>query len=507
MAKLNVFASTQNFSPADFEGIWDFIYHYSGSTKAYLGVVTFDATGSLISGKLFTEGYTIVSGNVMFTNTNTGEVSGTLTLGIGVVDTLKGVMDKKKNYVDGNWRNNLGKRGTFCARKRLPIDPRIGEAISWASKKLGDRDYPSKCLGFLQGKPGHYDGAYYHEGNYCNLTRYDYAKQAADALGITTNGIPPCGAYVFYDWWGTVDGEYKNWGHVGLSLGNGQIIHALTSGGVCEIRKDDYRSVEELLGTTGKYIGWAKPPLNPPISFDAPIQLNNRNTEATITASDGSSLSISLFTPSASPGENLIGIELTLVGLMPGATVDFVMDFTVLPSDAVFYKYNPNTNEYNDISSLITRPGGGSLIIYSITDGGPYDYDGIANGSIYDPLVINSPSLPPSGGGGGCFIATAAFGSPLAKQVEILRVFRNQYLLTNYLGRKFVSFYYRHSPKLANFISINPLAKYFTKILLYPLIIFVFLVMITKGFFPYLILLGAGLFIIKIRKRNSRTNL
>src|SRR5882672_4416102 len=51
---------------------------------------------------------------------------------------------------------------------------------------------------------------------------------------------------------------------------------------------------------------------------------------------------------------------------------------------------------------------------------------------------------------GHCFIATAAYGSPMARDVRYLRAFRDQYLLTNKLGQWFVEQYYRLSPPLAD---------------------------------------------------------
>lgn len=74
------------------------------------------------------------------------------------------------------------------------------------------------------------------------------------------------------------------------------------------------------------------------------------------------------------------------------------------------------------------------------------------------------------GGGGGCFIATAAFGSPLAKQVVTLRRFRDAYLLTNAPGRAFVSFYYAKSPPLASFISRHDGVRSAARLALYPVV-------------------------------------
>ncbi|MCD6390486.1 MAG: right-handed parallel beta-helix repeat-containing protein [Dehalococcoidia bacterium] len=52
-----------------------------------------------------------------------------------------------------------------------------------------------------------------------------------------------------------------------------------------------------------------------------------------------------------------------------------------------------------------------------------------------------------------CFIATAAYGTDTAKEIDILREFRDEFLLSNSLGAKFVSFYYKISPPIADFIS------------------------------------------------------
>jgi hypothetical protein len=54
-----------------------------------------------------------------------------------------------------------------------------------------------------------------------------------------------------------------------------------------------------------------------------------------------------------------------------------------------------------------------------------------------------------------CFIATAAYGTPLHEDIDVLRDFRDEYLMTNLPGRAFVKIYYNTSPPLANVIREN----------------------------------------------------
>jgi hypothetical protein len=54
-----------------------------------------------------------------------------------------------------------------------------------------------------------------------------------------------------------------------------------------------------------------------------------------------------------------------------------------------------------------------------------------------------------------CFIATAAYGTETAAELDILRDFRDQVLLENALGSRFVEAYYRLSPPLATLIAKN----------------------------------------------------
>ncbi len=70
----------------------------------------------------------------------------------------------------------------------------------------------------------------------------------------------------------------------------------------------------------------------------------------------------------------------------------------------------------------------------------------------------------------GCFIATAAYGSYLAPEVQILRKFRGEYLLTNSIGRGFVKLYYEVSPPIANVIRDHEAVRAVTRWILTPVV-------------------------------------
>lgn len=69
-----------------------------------------------------------------------------------------------------------------------------------------------------------------------------------------------------------------------------------------------------------------------------------------------------------------------------------------------------------------------------------------------------------------CFIATAAYGSKWAPQLSILRSFRNQFLMTNKLGRWFVTQYYKYSPEWAAKIKRKEESKAAVRAVLNPVV-------------------------------------
>ena len=76
--------------------------------------------------------------------------------------------------------------------------------------------------------------------------------------------------------------------------------------------------------------------------------------------------------------------------------------------------------------------------------------------------------------GGGCLIATAAFGSELAPQVQYLRELRDNIILQTESGTSFMTgfnhFYYSFSPAVADYERENPVFKEAVRVILTPLL-------------------------------------
>jgi hypothetical protein len=75
---------------------------------------------------------------------------------------------------------------------------------------------------------------------------------------------------------------------------------------------------------------------------------------------------------------------------------------------------------------------------------------------------------------GGCLIATAAFGSEMAPQVQLLREIRDNTVLQTESGVSFMTsfnqFYYSFSPAIADYERENPIFKEVVKLTLTPLL-------------------------------------
>lgn len=69
-----------------------------------------------------------------------------------------------------------------------------------------------------------------------------------------------------------------------------------------------------------------------------------------------------------------------------------------------------------------------------------------------------------------CFVATAAYGSPLAAEITVLRRLRDRHLATNQLGRAFIEAYYRVGPSLARHIAEHAWLRSATRALLSPIV-------------------------------------
>ncbi len=81
-------------------------------------------------------------------------------------------------------------------------------------------------------------------------------------------------------------------------------------------------------------------------------------------------------------------------------------------------------------------------------------------------------TFTPLPGSGACFVATAAYDSPLAGEVRVLSSLRDRYLLTNGMGRALVCLYERTSPPFACFISKNAYLKKMIRMELVPFLKF-----------------------------------
>ncbi len=70
-----------------------------------------------------------------------------------------------------------------------------------------------------------------------------------------------------------------------------------------------------------------------------------------------------------------------------------------------------------------------------------------------------------------CFVATAAFGDPLAEEIQVLRLWRDRFLARSAVGRWFIRGYYAGSPPLAEFIARSESRRAWARRFLKPVVL------------------------------------
>jgi len=115
-------------------------------------------------------------------------------------------------------------------------------------------------------------------------------------------------------------------------------------------------------------------------------------------------------------------------------------------------------------------PVGVTAALSTLSDNTVYHFRLVATndyGTVFgNDLAFQTLESPSSG----CFIATAAFGSPFESHVVTLRAFRDRYLMPHAWGKRAVRLYYTYSPALARRIADHESLKLLVRAGLYPVV-------------------------------------
>ena len=189
----------------------------------------------------------------------------------------------------------------------------------------------------------------------------------------------------------------------------------------------------------------------------------------TISVSSGANQppTISYLTPSPSTGTAPLDVTFTAWSTDPdGSIVQYEWDFDGNGTYDATTADTPVAYNYTVVGTFVAR--------MRVTDnlGGTATAQTTVTVTEEQQVGLGGKSSGGSGGSGsgGCFIASAAFGSYLEPNVEVLRDFRDRYLLTNGPGTAFVKLYYRTSPPIADYISRHDGVKLATRVLLTPVV-------------------------------------
>jgi hypothetical protein len=188
--------------------------------------------------------------------------------------------------------------------------------------------------------------------------------------------------------------------------------------------------------------------------------------------------------------------------IAPGAAGTFEVDNLPIDSDGAMSqtRIKSLSNDVTYVFAIATYDQAGNITNFSdIVPGTGNFFDTTKTGTHYgrpgEVVGLLSDKK--------CFIATAAFGSEMAPQVDLLRKFRNEFMVKNSIGKWLVKRYYKLSPPAAEFIAHHETLRKLVRVLLSPIIGWAQFCLDYGIFVGFLLLLVLGLLAREIAKRTS----
>jgi len=160
--------------------------------------------------------------------------------------------------------------------------------------------------------------------------------------------------------------------------------------------------------------------------------------------------------------------------------IDFINKNTKTVQEHIDYSITVTKEDTQVFGIPLTHTAIGSVTIpYEFQEAGEYKVSVDVQGILFQPIPTETASFAITVGKtsqpkNGCLIATAAFGSELAPQVQFLREYRDNTIMSTSVGSSFINafnaVYYTFSPIVADVERNNPILQEFVRAGVTPLL-------------------------------------
>ena len=160
--------------------------------------------------------------------------------------------------------------------------------------------------------------------------------------------------------------------------------------------------------------------------------------------------------------------------------IDFINKNTKAVQEHIDYSITVTKEDTQVFGIPLTHTAIGSVTIpYEFQEAGEYKVSVDVQGILFQPIPTETASFAITAGKtsqpkNGCLIATAAFGSELAPQVQFLREYRDNTIMSTSVGSSFINafnaVYYTFSPIVADVERNNPILQEFVRAGVTPLL-------------------------------------